>query len=551
MKKQSQLQKLANLTKAAWSPYAMNPDNTGSNPISHLSGGSSTPAKPEVPAKQPSQLNINVANPNQAGNFNYDNLIRPTTRRFLNWPQPSREQIAYQNKLKYRPYRTGGGHGQRQQPSTYYQPQPYQQPQQPQQHYTVGQYIRKYPPTPAGVPYRRVRPIYDSDGVQDNINAYTDVLNESGLYPEELSSLDSDAAESLSKDISPDDIVYQVDARDAANWMYSRRGLDLTDEQWARMNAARQRQNSQLNRMPQTMYYAWSDNDETQGYSLRFNGDRDENNQFFNVFNPNFFDEPYYSSEYNGYGLYQQHGQLLEPWQRYMWFQDVQDHELSHSFNDVPDYQDREWVWDGMGSGWKPNMFFRMTNNPADPYYDDATTDDRSDKFGTIFDNTYTSEPSEYIGAMGRVKRYGAELGYDTTSADPVTARIAMAHTLHYLATHPHPEQLSPEQQRLHSWLNTAALNHMQAYSQDYKDRVNALEARSNSEEELRQRAIQRQQFEQNIDADKANYIKDPESQFYMDVLDFMTDSTIQGLVRNDVPNNNTNALQNLRPIYA
>jgi hypothetical protein len=36
-----------------------------------------------------------------------------------------------------------------------------------------------------------------------------------------------------------------------------------------------------------------------------------------------------------------------------------------------------------------------------------------------------------------------------------------------------------------------------------------------------------------------------------MDVLDFMTDSTIQGLVRNDVPNNNTSALNNLRPIYA
>jgi hypothetical protein len=93
-----------------------------------------------------------------------------------------------------------------------------------------------------------------------------------------------------------------------------------------------------------------------------------------------------------------------------------------------------------MDSGWKPNMFFRMTNNPADPYYDDTTTDDRSERFGTIFDNTYTSKPSEYIGAMGRVKRYGAELGYDTTSADPTTARNAMAHTLHYLATHPHPE---------------------------------------------------------------------------------------------------------------
>ena len=38
----------SSLTKVAWSPYAMNPDNTGSNPISHVSGGSPAPRpKPE------------------------------------------------------------------------------------------------------------------------------------------------------------------------------------------------------------------------------------------------------------------------------------------------------------------------------------------------------------------------------------------------------------------------------------------------------------------------------------------------------------------------
>jgi hypothetical protein len=49
------------------------------------------------------------------------------------------------------------------------------------------------------------------------------------------------------------------------------------------------------------------------------------------------------------------------------------------------------------------------------------------------------------MGAMARAKRYGAELGFDTTSQDPATARAAMAQTLHYLATHQKPEELSPE----------------------------------------------------------------------------------------------------------
>ena len=566
MKKQSQLQKLASLTKVAfptptWTvtgPPGSQPHEQGGkygqekvNMVNNMIGVGSGGGSRTVPAKQPSQFNINVANSSQAGNFSYDNLIKPTTRRYLNQQQPSREQIAYQNKLKYRPYRRGGGYSSSQQTYPYQPPNTQQQQpyQPPQQHYTVGQLIRKYPPTPAGVPYRKVRPIYDSDGFQDNINAYTDVLNDSGLYPEELSSLDSDAAGDLLDDISPNDTVYQVDARDAANWMYSRRGLDLTDEQWARMNAARQSQTSQLNRMPQAMYYAWSNNDDTGGYSLRFNGDRDTNNQFFNVFNPNRFDQPYFFDEYNGFGLGQQHDQLLEPWQRLMHFQDVQDHELSHSFNDAPDSKEHKWIgWGdlGMDLGYKGDLFFRTTNDPEQPYYDDDTTEQRKYKFNTIFDDTYLSEIPEYIGAMGRVKRYGAELGYDTTSSDPATARIAMAHTLHYLANHPKPEELTPEQQRLHSWLNTAAINHMRAYSDDYKTGRKAI--KGNSEEELRQRAIQRQQFNQNLYTD---YIKDPESQFYMDVLDFMTDSTIQGLVRNDVPNNNTSALNNLRPIYA
>ena len=42
----------SSLTKVAWSPYAMNPDNTGSNPISHVSGGSSAPARSSEPEKK-------------------------------------------------------------------------------------------------------------------------------------------------------------------------------------------------------------------------------------------------------------------------------------------------------------------------------------------------------------------------------------------------------------------------------------------------------------------------------------------------------------------
>lgn len=474
MKKQSQLQKLASLTKSAWSPYAMNPDNTGSNPISHLSGGFSKPSKPIVTAKQQPKLNRNAV---KVGNlFNYDNLIEPTTIR-------------------------------------------------------VGEYISNhYPPTPAGIPYRIIQPIDNSNGLQDDINTHTDLLNRSGLYSEELSPLDSGVARVLSRTISPKQPIYQVDARDAANWMYNRRGLKLTDEMWGRANKARQDVTSQLNKIPQAVYYAWSNNDDVDAYSLPFNVDKKKNNQSFNVFNPNYFDQPYWYGPYNGFTNADQAGQLLDPWQRFMNFQDTQDHELSHSLNDTTPItlssKDSEWVGGGQNKSQKGRMFFRRTNNPEQPYYDDDTTNKRYQDFRDLFANTYLQGPSEYIGAMGRVKRYGAELGYDTTNPDTAKARAAMAQTLHYLTTHPKPEELSWEQQRINSWLNTAATNHM---------------LKNNKQNE---------EFEYNS-ADKANYIKDLESPFYRDVLEAMTDATIQGLVRNDTPSNNTRALNNLRYNYA
>jgi hypothetical protein len=72
------------------------------------------------------------------------------------------------------------------------------------------------------------------------------------------------------------------------------------------------------------------------------------------------------------------------------------------------------------------SAFFRTSNDPKNPEYDDDTTSQRKDKYYNIFKNTYLERPNEYIGAMARAKRYGAELGFDTTSPDPAKARAAM-----------------------------------------------------------------------------------------------------------------------------
>jgi hypothetical protein len=138
--------------------------------------------------------------------------------------------------------------------------------------------------------------------------------------------------------------------------------------------------------------------------------------------------------------------------------------------------------------------------------------------YSDLFSGTYLERPSEYIGAMARVKRYGAELGYDTNSQDPVKARAAMAQALQYFTTHPEPETLTNEQQRIHGWLNEAARNSMEAKQKGNKNTW--------------------------------DYTEDSECPLYTEVLDFMTDATIQGLVRNDVPSNNANALRNLNNTY-
>lgn len=388
----------------------------------------------------------------------------------------------------------------------------------PQQYSNISQFIQQYPPTPAGVPYRRVNTVSNQDGlwktwdIWDNINDYTDLLNKSKASNEKLSPIAFRAANLLSDDISSNTPIYQVDGRDAVNWLYGRRGLQFTDEQWNRANKARQSVTSQLGKLPQSIYYAWSDNNNTNAYSMNLSGNKDENNQFFNVFNPNYFDQPYSYDDYNGYDRYRQHGKLQEPWQRFMNFQEAQDHELSHSFNNITPVTlqnpDRQWIWDGLNSGYKDHMFFRKTNNPEQPYYDDDMTSKRVQKFQNIFNNTYLERPSEYIGAMSRVKRYGAELGFDTTSKDPTTARNAMIQTLHYLARHEKPEELTPEQQRIRSWIRTAAINYWGKHA-DNKDPY-------------------------------FKYIEDVQSPLYKDILDFMTDSTIQGLVRTN-PNNLNN----------
>lgn len=426
-----------------------------------------------LPEKQPSKFNINIANRSQASNFNYDDLLKPQTQQSYSWPP----------------------------------------------HYTIGEYIQKFPPTPTGVSYRHIEPSRGSYSPSDTIQDYTNLLNRSGLYPEKLSYPASPQQVAIDSYKGPRNKseLYHTDSRETANWLWNRRGLQLTDDQWNRAVKARQGANSQLNKMPQSLYFAWSrDNDDVNAYSMRLSNDK-EFNQFMHVFNPKYFDRTYSHNDYLGYSSKQKDGQPLEPWERLMRFQDAQDHELSHSFNSV----------------WKPgdligdyNPFFRISNDPRNPYYDDDTTHQRINKYYNIFRNTYLEKPQEYIGAMGRVKRYGAELGFDTTSPDPTKARAAMVQTLHHFANHKNPQELTPEQQRIHSWLNTAAGDHMED-SQYYQNKVNEILDKQFiiSEEELKQKLRQN-----NINKD--NYIKDVKSQFYKDVLDFMTDDTIQGLVQ-------------------
>jgi hypothetical protein len=48
--------------------------------------------------------------------------------------------------------------------------------------------MQKFPPTPAGVPYKHIEPRpYGSNSVSDTINDYTNLLNKSGIHPEKLS----------------------------------------------------------------------------------------------------------------------------------------------------------------------------------------------------------------------------------------------------------------------------------------------------------------------------------------------------------------------------
>lgn len=450
----------SSLIKSAWSPFAMNPDATGTKPVQYLSG---TTPKPAMPLK-PSQLNIHVKNQQQANRFT-NTLLKKNSR----------------------------------------------QPYNSQQSYTIGPYIQKFPPVPAGVPYRRVtdfsNPVeYQYQTNQFDINTHTDLLNRSGLFSEKLSPMEDIIAYQLHEDIAPNTPIYQADGKQLANWLWNRRGLQFTDEQWDRASKARQNATSQLHRLPQAVYYAWSDKKDVNAYSMPFNEDGYKNNQSINVFNPNHFDDPYKYDTYSGFNFQNQDGKALTLGQRFLDFQESQDHELSHSFNDIMPASLYNLSED-------EHMFFRKTNNPEQPHYDRATTFQRMKDFDKLFADTYLSRPSEYIGAMARAKRYGAQLGFDTTSSDPAKARAAMAQTLQYFATHKNPEELTGEQQRLHSWLNTAAKNSMESKQKDNQ----------------KYKSIQ-------------DYTEDSQTPLYTDVLDFMTDSTIQGLVRNDIRNNNTYA---------
>lgn len=490
---------------AALSPWASNPVNTSgrSNPIEAIAGPSS---KPSLPSKQSPRFNINIANRSQAGNFDYENLRIPD-------PSMLRRKALQANPF-YKPSN-----------ETLEQPSPRYQ--------TLGNYLKKFPPVPAGVPFRVVPSVRKNGKIdhEESLRRYTKLLNTNGYDADPIAEGNRSVALS-------DGPIYHVEGKDAADWLYNRRGLKLTPDMWNRAAKARANSTSQLGPLPTSVYFAWSP---ASNSNTAFNGE-ETNNQHLNRYNHKTVDEAYTAAdnldEINGYTQRDYDGQLFEPWQRLMNFQDMQDHELSHAFNYLPAYKHTRQSGTGYtGKEGIDNIFFSTSNDRNKPQYTKEQTENRRKKYSNMFDNTYFGYHggvSEYIGAMSRVKRYGKELGFDTFNSNHKKAREAMSQTLRYLAAHPNPKELTSEQQRIHSWLNTAVKNYRYV-DPEYKTLSEKLE-NAQSEGELREYATKRKQL-------MDSYKYDANSPFYKDVLDFMTDSTLQGLVNN---NPNMQSLNNI-----
>lgn len=478
------------MNKVAISPFGMNPDISKENgsPIQILTGNNHVLSKASLPEKKISQFNTNVLNKSQANNFKQEQLKVPENQ--------------FQKLLRTFNIKT-----------------------EPPKYYSVGKYLKQYPPVPPGVLYREVpkkQKEYSwdhGDSEYKDLIAYTNQINNSGIYPNKASIPDESGNEAIQMGISPNTNLYHIEGRDLADWLWERRGLKLSDAMWDKAKAHRQSPNSQLKELPHSLYHAWGAGLMEAG-SAELNS-KAKNNQYFNVFNPSFIDFEYNYDKENGYAIKDWHNRQLEPWEKLMKHQDIQDHEASHAFNQLQGER-----WQGSGSAEREQIFFNKLNSSLG---NDASIDNLKQEYNNLFKDTYLY-PSyqtgldEYIGVMSRVKRYGAELGFDTTNPDPNVARDAMSKTLHYLATHNNPKDLTPEQQRINSWLNTAANNH---YTQQNTP----------------------QPIKNNQDIDMKKYISDPSSPFYKDILKFITDDTMQGLVNNNsnnlmkVAHSNTSAL--------
>lgn len=458
-----------------------------------------------LPNKQAPQFNINIANRSQAGNFKYENLRLPE---YTIWAQEQSRRIN-----QSWPFFKQNNSSISEQPIY--------------KHQTLGTYLRKLPPVPAGVHFREV-PLVKNNGKIDyekSIRKYTNLLNANGYNVGPL-------AENVEGELSwLEGPIYHADGKDAADWLYNRRGLKLTPDMWDKATKARSSNTSQLGLLPPSVYFAWQRY--RNNFNMPFNAAR-SNNQHINMYGYRDIDDIYTSDGLNqisGYTQHDQDGQMFEPWERLMRFQDMQDHELSHSFNFLPSFRYVKQL-DKHIEG-IDDAFFSARNDSNNPMYTKQDADLRKAKYFDLFRGTYFGSSGgvpEYIGAMSRVKRYGKELGFDTFSSNPKKARYAMSQTLHYLAAHTNPKELTSEQQRIHSWLNTAVRNYR--YRDPEFETLSEKLDNARSEEELHEYSTKRKQLQD-------SFIHDVNSPFYKDVLDFMTDSTIQGLVRTNPNLNN------------
>lgn len=352
---------------------------------------------------------------------------------------------------------------------------------------------------PSGVPYTKIG--YGRNFYQ-GANDYTLANNAAGYKQNPINEyLVNNHVKPL---INPDNGVYAVDGIDALQWMYKYYGAKQLDpSQLARAAYHRAQPGSQLGVMPRTIYYTESSPKHmgsfhvpiapSKNYEL---GDSDQSV----VAIKDMTDLKVGPSAYAGTDLYTSsvtdEQQESLPW-RLLYHQALQLHETGHAFN-----RDKSKFDPKTGEGY--TRFFAPLGGDVDETYDE---------FQKLFAGTYMENPEEYINAMGHAKRYGHSLGLDVFNKDPKIARRELAKTLHRIKNSCiNYDELPLEQQRLLRWLDTAGVNHGTGVRKDvdwYKN------------------------YREGTGADPSSDHNNPNSKFYMDILKFMTDDTLQGLVHN------------------